>query len=158
MSPLAALPPSYPGHPACIKTILGYRIYPSPSPVVNPSLMHILKEYFADFAPILPSLFSLNHAPTSSRPLYGSSPNTWDPAALERAVQGVTAALLSLKKKPVIRYERMSAMARKLGVEIQVRPETCSLFLPRLNPTSRVECSENQIYLTSVYRNSPLFS
>ena len=28
--------------------------------------------------------------------------------------------LLSLKKKPVIRYEKSSAMAKKLGVEIQV--------------------------------------
>ena len=83
--------------------------------------MRTLKEYFADFAPILPSLFSLNHTPTSSRPLYSTSPNTWDPSALERAVQGVTAALLSLKKKPIIRYEKTSPMAKKLGVEVQVR-------------------------------------
>lgn len=45
----------------------------------------------------------------------------WDPKALERTVQGITAVLLSLKKKPVIRYESMSPMAKKLGVEIQVR-------------------------------------
>ena len=87
--------------------------------------MRTLKEYFADYAPILPSLFSLNHTPSASRPLYGNSPNTWDPAALERAVQGVTAVLLSLKKKPVIRYEKSSPMAKKLGVEIQVR-SNCS--------------------------------
>lgn len=37
-------------------------------------------------------------------------------------MQGITAVLLSLKKKPVIRYESMSPMAKKLGVEIQVRP------------------------------------
>ena len=82
--------------------------------------MHTLKEYFADYAPILPSLFSLNHTPTASHPLYGNSANAWDPQALERAVQGVTAVLLSLKKKPVIRYEKSSPMAKKLGVEIQV--------------------------------------
>lgn len=35
-------------------------------------------------------------------------------------MQGVTAVLLSLKKKPVIRYEKSSPMAKKLGVEIQV--------------------------------------
>jgi hypothetical protein len=52
--------------------------------------------------------------------LYGSSATTWDSKALERAVQGITAVLLSLKKKPVIRYESMSPMAKKLGVEIQV--------------------------------------
>ena len=85
------------------------------------SLMRTLKEYFADYAPIIPSLFSLNHKPTASRPLYGNSANSWDPQALERAVQGITAVLLSLKKKPVIRYEKSSPMAKKLGAEIQVR-------------------------------------
>ncbi|CDO69996.1 hypothetical protein BN946_scf184973.g6 [Trametes cinnabarina] len=80
-----------------------------------------VQEYFADYAPILPCLFSLNHTPNAQRPLYGNSPNVWDPKALERAVQGVTAVLLSLKKKPVIRYEKSSPMAKKLGVEIQHR-------------------------------------
>ncbi|CCM04124.1 uncharacterized protein FIBRA_06285 [Fibroporia radiculosa] len=80
-----------------------------------------VQEYFADYAPILPSLFSLNHTPDASHPVYGSSPNSWDPKALERAVQGIIAVLLSLKKKPVIRYEKSSLMAKKLGVEIQHR-------------------------------------
>ena len=84
------------------------------------SLMMGLKEYFADYAPILPSLFSLNYVPNDTRPLYGASPNAWDPKALDRAVQGITALLLSLKKKPIIRYEKSSAMAKKLGAEIQV--------------------------------------
>lgn len=78
------------------------------------------KEYFADYAPVLPSLFSLNYFPSSNKPLYGSSPNTWDSNALDRTVQGIIAVLLSLKKKPVIRYEKSSPMAKKLGVEIQV--------------------------------------
>ena len=85
---------------------------------------HASQEYFADYAPVLPSLFSLNHQPSTSRPLYGNSANSWDPGALERAVQGVTAVLLSLKKKPIIRYEKSSPMAKKLGVEIQV----CAMF------------------------------
>jgi hypothetical protein len=29
--------------------------------------------------------------------------------------------MLSLKKKPIIRYEKMSGMARKLAVDLQVR-------------------------------------
>ncbi|EMD40076.1 hypothetical protein CERSUDRAFT_132878 [Gelatoporia subvermispora B] len=92
-----------------------------------------VQEYFADYAPILPSLFSLNHTPDASRPLYGSSANVWDAAALERAVQGVTAVLLSLKKKPVVRFERSSPMAKKLGVEIQARIQSeSSLFDFRL--------------------------
>ena len=83
--------------------------------------MYILKEHFADYAPLLPALFSLNHVPTAAKPLYGSTPDAWDPDALERTVRGLTAVLLSLKKKPVIRYEKMSGMAKKLAAEIQVR-------------------------------------
>ncbi|TFK74814.1 Sec1-like protein [Pluteus cervinus] len=92
-----------------------------------------VQEYFADYAPILPYLFSLNHTPTASKPLYGANPSTWDQKALDLAVQGITAVLLSLKKKPIIRYERMSAMAKKLAVEIQHRMQTeSSLFDFRL--------------------------
>lgn len=80
----------------------------------------LMKEYFADYAPLLPCLFSLNHTPLSSKPLYGTTPNTWNIDALERSVQGITAVLLSLKKKPVIRYEKMSGMAKKLAAEVQV--------------------------------------
>ncbi|KAJ8595239.1 Sec1-like protein [Rhizopogon salebrosus TDB-379] len=80
-----------------------------------------VQEYFADYAPLLPCLFSLNHTPTSEKPLYGSSPNVWDSTALERSVQGIIAVLLSLKKKPVIRYEKTSGMAKKLANEVQHR-------------------------------------
>ncbi|KAG1872436.1 Sec1 family-domain-containing protein [Suillus subalutaceus] len=80
-----------------------------------------VQEYFADYAPLLPCLFSLNHTPTAEKPLYGSSPNVWDSLALERSVQGITAVLLSLKKKPVIRYEKTSGMAKKLASEVQHR-------------------------------------
>ncbi|KZS92896.1 vacuolar protein sorting-associated protein 45 [Sistotremastrum niveocremeum HHB9708] len=83
-----------------------------------------VQEYFADYCPILPSLYSLNYCPSSSLPLYGSTMNTWHPAALERSVQGLSAVLLSLKKKPLIRYEKMSSMAKKLASEIHHRIET----------------------------------
>ncbi|KAG8786017.1 vacuolar protein sorting-associated protein 45 [Serendipita sp. 397] len=83
-----------------------------------------VQEFFADYAPLLPCLFSLNHVSTPTDSLYGSSPNTWNPAALERSVQGVLAVLLSLKKKPIIRYEKMSGMAKKLGGEILHRIQT----------------------------------
>ena len=36
-------------------------------------------------------------------------------------MQGLVAVMLSLKKKPVIRYEKMSSMARKLAIELQVQ-------------------------------------
>jgi hypothetical protein len=90
----------------------------------------INQEYFADYAPLLPSLFSLNYTPSPTTPLYGSSPNAWDAKALDRHVQGLIAVMLSLKKKPVIRYEKMSAMARKLAVDLHVWHST--FFLHRM--------------------------
>ncbi|KAG9096034.1 vacuolar protein sorting-associated protein 45 [Ceratobasidium sp. 370] len=112
-----------------------------------------VQEYFADYAPVLPTLFSLNHTPkastststdgtplpfSSTGPLYGANPNSWDPVALERTVQGICAVLLSLKKKPVIRYERMSGMARKLGSEIlrrvQAEPALFDFRLTQVPP------------------------
>lgn len=83
-------------------------------------LVNEVQEFFADFAPVLPSLFSLNQLPSPGKPLYGNSSTTWDPDALKRSTQGLAAVLLSLKKKPIIRYQKMSPMARKLGGEIQV--------------------------------------
>ncbi|KAF8743913.1 hypothetical protein AX14_013970 [Amanita brunnescens Koide BX004] len=53
--------------------------------------------------------------------------------ALEASVQGLIAVLLSLRKKPIIRYERMSVMAKKLGAQVhhQIQSES-SLFDFRL--------------------------
>ncbi|XP_006462752.1 hypothetical protein AGABI2DRAFT_207344 [Agaricus bisporus var. bisporus H97] len=92
-----------------------------------------VQEYFADYAPLLPYLFSLNITPSINRPLYGSNPTTWNPEALDAHVQGLIAVLLSMRKKPIIRYERMSPMAKKLGSEIQRRIQAeSSLFDFRL--------------------------
>jgi len=84
-------------------------------------LVREVQEFFADYSPVLPYLFSLNHAPSEKEPLYGSTPSSWNPDALKQSIHGVAAVLLSLKKKPLIRYERTSPMARKLGSEIKVR-------------------------------------
>lgn len=50
-------------------------------------------------------------------PLYGSSPAAFSAhaPALARHVEGLTALCLALKKRPIVRYERMSGMARQLG-------------------------------------------
>ncbi|KAH9980329.1 Sec1-like protein [Lactifluus volemus] len=83
-----------------------------------------VQEYFADYAPLLPSLFTLNYTPSPTTPLSGTSPGTWDAKALDRHVQGLIAVMLSLRKKPLIRYEKMSAMARKLAVELHNRVQS----------------------------------
>lgn len=52
--------------------------------------------------------------------MYGDSPNSFASSSnvLSRHVEGLTAVLLSLKKKPIVRYEKMSGMAKKLAKEV----------------------------------------
>lgn len=111
--------------------------------------MSLRKEYFADYAPLLPCLFSLNHTPTKTAPLYGSTPNTWDSKALTRSTEGIAAVLLSLRKKPVIRYEKMSGMARKLAVEVQVSCSPCHNIAfddPEDTTPFSIEYSQSLVY------------
>ena len=76
-----------------------------------------VQEYYGDYLAINPDLFSLGQ---DSRYLFGNTAQSWDEDSYEQSVKGLCAVLLSLKKKPVIRYEKSSPMAKKLGVEVQV--------------------------------------
>lgn len=90
----------------------------------------MVQEYFLDYSPLSSSHFTLSIMPTPLHPsptfrthaLYGSSPQEWSPPSsspsYELHLNGLVALLLSLKKKPVIRYERMSSLARKLGQDL----------------------------------------
>ena len=53
-------------------------------------------------------------------PLYLPAPMHLPPPVLANHLHTILAVLLSLKKRPVIRWERMSQAGRKLGTEIQV--------------------------------------
>ncbi|GAA5834502.1 hypothetical protein JCM11251_007023 [Rhodosporidiobolus azoricus] len=91
-------------------------------------LVREVQEYFCDYSPLTSSHFSLSLLPTPLHPssnqraiaLYGDSPSSFSPTspALQRHLEGLTSVLLSLKKRPIIRYESMSPMARKLGQEL----------------------------------------
>ncbi|KAH9820270.1 Sec1-like protein [Melampsora americana] len=128
-----------------------------------------IQEFFADYAPITTSHFSLNVQPfdlspsssaiptvtslsalvsstskkTSTRtlPLYGETTSMWNSSnrSLERHVECLSALLLSLKKKPLIRYPRTSQMGKKLGQELmyQIQNEN-QLFDFRLTHPSPV--------------------
>ncbi|RUS23094.1 Sec1-like protein [Endogone sp. FLAS-F59071] len=76
------------------------------------------QEYYGDYLAVNPDFFSLDlHQPEFT--LFGESLTQWNSHTFERTVQGVVSVLLSLKKKPVIRYERVSAMAKRLAQEVQ---------------------------------------
>ncbi|CAK4018219.1 Vacuolar sorting-associated 45 [Lecanosticta acicola] len=74
-----------------------------------------IMEYFADFLVINPDLCSV---PLSTR-IFSSSAELWNQDSLTRTVEGVTAMLLALKKKPLIRFEKNSLLCRKLATEVR---------------------------------------
>lgn len=84
-----------------------------------------VQEYFADFVVINPDLFTLDLGRTSMSSLithvWGATPDAWNADALQRSTEGVLAALLALKKKPLIRYAKSSLLAKKLATEVRYR-------------------------------------
>lgn len=77
-----------------------------------------IQECFGDYVVVNPDLFSLDIAFPKQR-LWGHSPDAWSPNTLQRCTEGVIALLLSLKKSPLIRYEKNSLMAKKLATEVR---------------------------------------
>lgn len=72
-------------------------------------------EYFADFLVVNPNLCSI---PLPTR-IFSNSPDQWNGDSLARTTEGVMAMLLSLKKKPLIRYEKNSLICKKLGLDVR---------------------------------------
>jgi len=81
-------------------------------------VVRAVQEYFADYQVINPDLMCLNISYPEHR-IWGNSSDMWHPDALQRSTEGLLALLLSLKKKPVIRYDKNSLMAKKLATEIR---------------------------------------
>ncbi|MCJ1247812.1 vacuolar protein sorting-associated protein 45 [Trapelia coarctata] len=77
-----------------------------------------VQEYFADYVVVNPDLFVLNLGFPKQR-LWSNNPDIWNPDALQRIAEGIIALLLSLKKKPLIRYEKNSLMSKKLATEVR---------------------------------------
>ena len=77
-----------------------------------------VQEYFADYIVVNPDLFALNLGFPKQR-LWSNSPDIWNSDSLQRSTEGVIALLLSLKKKPLIRYEKNSPIAKKLATEVR---------------------------------------
>jgi vacuolar protein sorting-associated protein 45 len=77
-----------------------------------------VQEYFADYLVINPDLMSLNLSYPVNR-VWSSNPDQWNPDTLNRSTEGVIALLLSLKKKPLIRYAKNSLLAKKLATEVR---------------------------------------
>ncbi|KAJ6441689.1 killer toxin, Kp4/SMK-like, core [Purpureocillium lavendulum] len=81
-------------------------------------IVKVVQEHFADYTVINPDLFGLGLSLPQWR-IWAGNPDTWNPDALQRCAEGLIAVLLSLKKKPLIRYQRNSALAKKLASEVR---------------------------------------
>ena len=81
-------------------------------------VVRAVQEYFADFLVINPDLMSLNLGFPQHR-IWSTSPDQWNQDALQRSTEGVLALLLALKKKPLIRYQKNSLLAKKLATEVR---------------------------------------
>lgn len=81
-------------------------------------VVKVVQEYFADYIVVNSDLMSLNLNYPRYK-LWSNSPDMWNTDDLQRTTEGVMALLLSLKKNPVIRYQKTSLMAKKLATEIR---------------------------------------
>ncbi|KAK4169211.1 Sec1-like protein [Cladorrhinum sp. PSN259] len=81
-------------------------------------VVKLVQEYFLDYVVINPDLFSLNMALPMHR-IWSGNPDTWNTDSLQRTTEGLIAVLLSLKKKPLIRYQKTSPLAKKLASEVR---------------------------------------
>ncbi|KAF4628734.1 hypothetical protein G7Y89_g9414 [Cudoniella acicularis] len=81
-------------------------------------VVRLVQEHFADYIVVNPDLFTLDIGFPRQR-IWSTSPDMWNTDALQRATEGIIGVLLSLKKKPLIRYEKNSLLAKKLAIEVR---------------------------------------
>ncbi|PRT52808.1 Vacuolar protein sorting-associated protein 45 [Wickerhamiella sorbophila] len=72
-----------------------------------------VQELFCDYYTINRDFFSAN-----CDYIYGVERDSWTPSGLDRSVESLMSVLLSLKIKPLIRFEENSAMSRRLAAEL----------------------------------------
>ncbi|WOO81057.1 Vacuolar protein sorting-associated protein 45 [Vanrija pseudolonga] len=84
-----------------------------------------VQEFFADYLAQNPSLFTLTQdaladggAGPPNPPLYLPPPDDIPPPVLDNHARAILSVLLSLKKRPVIRWERMSAAGYRLAQDV----------------------------------------
>lgn len=83
-------------------------------------LVLVLQEFYADFIAVDPYHFTLN-MPSNHHYML---PAVVDPSSLQhfcdRAVDGIGALFLALKRRPIIRYSRTSDIAKRIAQETAV--------------------------------------
>jgi len=83
-----------------------------------------VQEHFADYIAINHDLATLN-----IQHCIGDHLQSWDSTKFDRVSEGIISLLLSLKKKPLIRFERNSEMAKRLANELNVSSHNIHLLI-----------------------------
>jgi hypothetical protein len=81
-------------------------------------VVRAVQEHFADYIVVNPDMFTLDLGFPRQR-IWSSNPDMWNTDALQRTTEGVIGVLLSLKKRPLIRYEKNSLLTKKLATEVR---------------------------------------
>ncbi|CDK28808.1 unnamed protein product [Kuraishia capsulata CBS 1993] len=79
----------------------------------NMELVSKVVEIFEDYYVVNKDLFSFNQSD-----IFGSAIDSWSPGVFNKVSEGMMSVLLSLKAKPIIRFERNSKMASKLASDL----------------------------------------
>ncbi|KAJ1920079.1 vacuolar protein sorting-associated protein 45 [Mycoemilia scoparia] len=98
-------------------------------------LVQEVQEFYADYLAVDSHTFHFGMTP-ENMPIYLTA-NEWEASALDRCTQGLISVLLSLRKKPTIRYEANSRMAAKLAESVSYmvnREKTLFDFKPVEKP------------------------
>ncbi|KAL3425775.1 Sec1 family protein [Phlyctema vagabunda] len=81
-------------------------------------VVKVVQEHFADYVVVNPDLFTFDLGFPRQR-IWSGNPDMWNADSLQRTTEGLIGVLLSLKKKPLIRYEKNSLLAKKLATEVR---------------------------------------
>jgi hypothetical protein len=101
--------------------------------ILDIKIVMILQEFYADFVAIDPYHFTLN---VPSNHLY-ILPAVVDPPSLQnfcdRVVDGIAAVFLAFKRRPIIRYQRTSDIAKRIAQETAVSKVNCKKLSDKLD-------------------------
>ncbi|KAL9645644.1 hypothetical protein ABK040_003377 [Willaertia magna] len=110
------LNPKYQAYSVFYSNVVSQSVLEKVASCDKTELVKHVYEYFADYLALDNSIFSFN-IPTTI-PLLNA---TWDDPILARINEGLISVLLSLKKKPFIRYQKSSDLCKKIATEISDR-------------------------------------
>ena len=102
------------GSDSCTATFLGEKL--------RSGALSCAQEYYGDYQAVDPYHFTVNASNNYAAYLPLSSESPAVQQLCERSVEAITAVFLSLKKRPLIRYQKSSEISRRIAQDAGVGP------------------------------------